>query len=233
MRVTNRRDVSNMKSALKLAAGFVATLLVLPAWVMYRLGALAMGPQRAFPGWSQGMSLLPGLCGVYLRRAFYRLVFPECGSGTVISFGTVFSHPTARLGKNVYLGVYCSIGDATIGDDALVASHVSIINGGSQHAIDRLDVPIREQAGSYPRVHIGRGAWIGERAVVMADVGHDTVIGAGAVVTKPVEAGVIAAGVPCRLIRRRAAGRIETDGRTLAHNDKSRSAELPEPSSVS
>lgn len=222
-----------MKFALKLIAELVATLLVLPAWVLYRLAAAAMGADRAFPGWSQGMSLLPGLCGVYLRRAFYRLVLPECGSGTVISFGTVFSHPTARLGKNVYLGVYCSIGDATIGDDALVASHVSIINGGSQHAIDRLDVPIREQAGSYPRIHIGRGAWIGERAVVMADVGHDSVIGAGSVVTKPVGPCVIAAGVPCRLIRRRAARGVETDGQSLAHNDKSHSTELPEPSSVS
>jgi virginiamycin A acetyltransferase len=192
-----------MKSLLKLTADAIATLLVLPAWLLYRMAAIVMGTERAFPGWSQGMSLIPGLCGVYLRRAFYRLVFPECGAGTVISFGTVFSHPTARLGRNVYLGVYCSIGDVTLGDDVLVASHVSIINGGSQHAIDRVDVPIREQTGSYPRITIGRGAWIGERSVVMADVGRDSIIGAGAVVTKPVEERVIAAGVPCRVIRRR------------------------------
>lgn len=154
------------------------------------------------------MSLIPGLCGEYLRRAFYRLCLPECGSGVVISFGTVFSHPTARLGQNVYLGVYCSIGDATIGADVLVASHVSIVNGGRQHEIDRLDVPIREQAGSYPRITIGEGAWIGERSVVMADVGKEAIIGAGSVVVKPVEPRVVAAGVPCRLIRHR--GR--TDG---------------------
>lgn len=191
------------KAILKITAEAFATLFVLPAWLFYRAGALVAGAERVFPGWSQAMSLLPGLCGVYLRRAFYRLVFPQCGAGTVISFGTVFSHPTARLGRNVYLGVYCSIGDATIGDDALVASHVSIINGGRQHVFDRLDMPIREQNGEFPRVTIGRGAWIGERSVVMADVGQESIVGAGSVVTKPIEAGVIAAGVPCRLIRRR------------------------------
>ncbi|MEX2187957.1 MAG: hypothetical protein WD875_14220, partial [Pirellulales bacterium] len=181
----------------------IATLLVLPAWLFYRAGALVLGRQRAFSGWSQAMSLIPGLSGEYLRRAFYRLCLPECGAGVVISFGTVFSHPTARLGRNVYLGVYCSIGDATIEADVLVASHVSIVNGGRQHAFDRLDVPIREQTGDYPRVSIGRGAWIGERSVIMADVGQHSVVGAGSVVVKSVEAGVIAAGVPCRLIRRR------------------------------
>lgn len=192
------------KTTFKTAAEAMATLLVLPAWFFYRVGAAVMGAERAFPGWSQAMSLLPGLCGVYLRRAFYRLVLPKCGGGTVISFGTVFSHPTARLGRNVYLGVYCSIGDVSIGDDVLVASHVSIINGGRQHAFDRLDVPIREQMGDYPRIEIGRGAWIGERAVVMADIGADSIVGAGSVVTKRIEEGVVAAGVPCRLIRRRA-----------------------------
>jgi virginiamycin A acetyltransferase len=195
-----------MKRFSKLAAEAIAMLLVLPAWLLYRAAALVISPERVFPGWSQGMSLIPGLCGVYLRRAFYRLVFPECGAGTVISFGTVFSHPTVRLGRNVYLGVYCSIGDVTIGEDALVASHVSIINGGSQHNFDRLDVPIREQIGSYPRITIGRGAWIGERAVIMADVAHDSIVGAGSVVTKPIEAYVVAAGVPCKKIRRRGEG---------------------------
>ena len=33
-------------------------------------------------------------------------------------------------------------------------------------------------------MRIGAGAWIGSAAVVMADVGRDTVVGAGAVVTK-------------------------------------------------
>jgi acetyltransferase-like isoleucine patch superfamily enzyme len=37
----------------------------------------------------------------------------------------------------------------------------------------------------------------------MADVGRDSVIGAGAVVTKPIPDRVLAAGVPARVIRGR------------------------------
>jgi acetyltransferase-like isoleucine patch superfamily enzyme len=37
----------------------------------------------------------------------------------------------------------------------------------------------------------------------MADVGRDSVIGAGAVVTGPIPDGVVAAGVPARVLRRR------------------------------
>ena len=41
-------------------------------------------------------------------------------------------------------------------------------------------------------------------AVVMADVGPNAIVGAGAVVTEPIPASVVAAGVPARVIRQRA-----------------------------
>lgn len=186
---------------LKIVANAVATILVLPAWLAYRLGSAAIGAERAFPGWSQLFSLIPGLTGVYLRRAFYRLVLPKCGADACISFGTVFSHPTARLGRKVYIGLYCTIGDVTVGDDVLIASHVSIINGGRQHSIDRLDLPIREQPGEYPHITIGADSWIGERALVMADVGRHAVVAGGAVVTKPAPDYALVGGVPARLLR--------------------------------
>ena len=88
------------------------------------------------------------------------------------------------------------MGDVTLEDDVLLSSHVSIINGGGQHGIDRLEVPIREQPGTLPRVTIGRDSWIGDRSVVMADVGRHCVIGAGSVVTKPIPDYAIALGVP-------------------------------------
>jgi acetyltransferase-like isoleucine patch superfamily enzyme len=37
----------------------------------------------------------------------------------------------------------------------------------------------------------------------MADVGPKTIVGAGAVVTTPLPGGVIAAGVPARVVRQR------------------------------
>jgi virginiamycin A acetyltransferase len=188
-----------MRSTLKSLANGLAWLCILPAALLYWLATAVMGRERAFPGWSQAFSLLPGQTGVYLRRAFYRTILRRCGDGSVISFGTVFSHPGIEIGDNVYVGLFCCIGDVTLEDDVLVGSHVSITNGSSQHGIERLDVPIREQPGLWPRVTIGRDSWIGDRAVVMADLGAQCVIGSGAVVTKEVPPRAIGMGVPCRV----------------------------------
>src|SRR5262249_44000386 len=91
----------------------------------------------------------------------------------------------------------------TLDDDALLGSHVSVMNGGAQHGIDRLDVPIREQSGTWPRVRIGRDSWIGDRALVLADVGALCVVAAGAVGAKPLPDYAVAAGAPARVGRRR------------------------------
>lgn len=168
-----------------------------------------LGSSRTFPGWSQGMSLLPGMCGVYLRRAFYGQVLPQCGAGSVISFGTVFSHSAVQVGRSVYVGVYCCLGDVTLEDDVLIGSHVSIMNGSRQHGIGRLDIPVREQPGVWPRITIGEDSWIGDRAVVMANVGKHCVVGAGSVVTKPVPDYAIVVGVPAKIAGYRG-GHVET-----------------------
>jgi virginiamycin A acetyltransferase len=189
-----------MRRFFKFLANALATLIVLPGWLIFLLGSAIMGRQRAFPGWSQAMSLFPGFLGVYLRRAFYRLIFPRCGEDCCISFGVIFSHPTAEVGRSVYIGSFCCLGDVTLEDDVLIASHVSITNGTAQHGTARLDIPVREQPGSFPRVTIGRDTWVGERAVIMADVGRHCVIGAGSVVTKPVPDHAIAVGNPARVI---------------------------------
>lgn len=189
-----------VKSVLKTIACAVALGAVVPAWLAYRSAALLIGREKAFAGWSQACSLLPGLTGVYLRRAFYSLALPECGEGAFVTFGSVISHPTARIGRYVYVGAFCVVGDVTLEENVLLGSHVSIINGGAQHGTQRLDVPIREQPGQFPRVTIGRDSWIGDRAVVMADVGRHCIVAAGAVVTKAVPDFAIVAGVPARLI---------------------------------
>lgn len=191
-----------MKRVCKQILDGLATALVFPLVLLY-LVARAISGVHAFPGFSQIFSLLPGFSGVFLRRAFYRSVLARSENDVCLSFGTVFSHPGACVGHRVYIGVGCMIGEVTLEDDVLIASHVSVINGGKPHRFDRLDVPIREQAGEYPRVTVGRDSWIGERAVVMADVGKHCVIGAGSVVTRPIPDYAVAVGCPARVIRYR------------------------------
>jgi acetyltransferase-like isoleucine patch superfamily enzyme len=188
-----------MRTFAKNLADVIASCFVATPVLGYNVVALLAGKNRAFPAWSQLFSLLPGTTGVFLRRAFYRMVLPACGQDVCISFGTVFSHPTAELGHRVYVGVGCMLGDISLGDDALVGSHVSIINGRRQHGTQRLDIPMREQPGDYPRVVIGIDTWIGDRSIVTSNVGKHCIVGAGSVVVKPLPDFAIAVGNPARI----------------------------------
>jgi acetyltransferase-like isoleucine patch superfamily enzyme len=192
-----------VKRSFKLLANFLCRLAVLPFVLLYGLSCLVLGRQQAFAGWSQGFALFPGVLGVYLRRAFYQWVLRQCGTDACLSFGVIISHPTAEIGPRVYVGAFGCLGDITLEEDVLIGSHVSIANGGGQHGIERLDIPIREQPGTWPRVTIGRDSWIGDRAVVLADVGRQCVVGAGSVVTKPIPDRAIAVGNPAKVIRYR------------------------------
>jgi acetyltransferase-like isoleucine patch superfamily enzyme len=184
---------------IKRIADAVALCAVLIPVLCYKMSAVVLGAQRVFPGWSQLFALIPGLIGVYLRRGFYRLVLPACGRNVCISFGSVFSHPTAELGNSIYVGIGCMLGDVTLHDDVLIGSHVSIINGRRQHGINRLDIPVREQPGEYPRVVIGQDTWVGDRAIITEHVGKHAIVGVGAVVTKPVPDFAIVIGNPARI----------------------------------
>jgi acetyltransferase-like isoleucine patch superfamily enzyme len=218
-----------MKAAIKSAARGLALLLVLPCYLAFRLGSLVLGSDKAFPGWSQGFSLIPGIAGVYLRAAFYRLLFPRCAADAWIGFGTVFSHSTVEVGARVYVGPYCSLGDVTLGDDVLLGSGVSVSNGSRQHGIARLDIPIREQPGEWPRITIGGDSWIGDRAVVLADVGTGCVVGAGSVVTRALPDYAVAVGAPAKVIRYRQAQRpVRHD----LHQPESVSSSAGRPSTV-
>lgn len=203
-------------SRLKSVAHLIAGILVLPLVIGYLLASLVLTSERVFPGFSQLVSLLPGMTGAYLRRAFYSFVLPSCGRDCWISFGTVLSHGSACIGRSTYIGVGCMLGDVTLEDDVLLGSHVSIINGNRQHGIERLDIPIREQPGEYPRVTIGRDTWIGDRSIVMANVGEHCVIGAGSVVTKSIPDYAIAFGNPARIVRYRMATTLDHHGPTAA-----------------
>ena len=189
-----------MKSFAKTLARGCCAVLVLPMTLCYFATASVQGRDRAFRSASEWMSLLPGTMGVYLRFAFYRQVLQQCETDACVSFGTVFSHAGLKLGRSVYIGNHCSIGDVTLEDDVLLASHVSIMNGSNQHGTSRLDVPVREQPGIFDPVTIGKDTWVGERAVVTADVGRHCIVGAGAVVTKPVPDYAIVVGVPAKVV---------------------------------
>jgi virginiamycin A acetyltransferase len=197
-----------VRDALKTAAYLVATVFVLPALASYALRRSVLGPDRALEGSTQALSLVPGLTGCYLRRAFLTRVLAHCDRTATIEFGTILSKAGARLGANVYVGPGCHLGLVDIERDVLIGAAVQVPSGSATHGIADLDRPIREQPGTRVSVRIGEGAWVGSAAVVLADVGRHTVIGAGAVVTSPIPDYSVAVGVPARVIRDRRAAAV-------------------------
>jgi len=163
---------------------------------------------------SESLARRPGRWGVFERHAFYRATLASIGPDVSIGFMTVFSKPDARLGQGVYLGRFGSIGLVEIEDEAVIADGVQILSGRHQHggaagaqaAGSQTARTWRDEPARYHRVRIGRGAWIGAGASVMADVGAGAIVGAGSVVTRPVPAGARVGGSPARpLTSRRAA----------------------------
>ena len=192
-----------MRELVKACLRLLALVAVSPLLLSYWLWSLALGRDRALEGSSQTLSLVPGLIGVYLRRAFLMRVLAHCHKTATIEFGTIFSQTGARLEENVYVGPRCHLGLVHIERDALVGPATHVPSGAQTHGTSDPTKPIREQEHKRVAVRIGAGAWIGSAAVVMADVGANTVVGAGAVVTKPLPANVMAAGVPAKVIRER------------------------------
>lgn len=208
-----------MRDIVKLGLQLIANVLIFPLLLIYWMQAAVIGRDRALLSGSELLSLLPGLSGQYLRRAYLGWTLDYCHPSVSIGFGTTFSKCNARIEANVYIGSRCNIGMARIGRDVLIASGVYITSGARMHGISDPETPIREQEGTFEPVSIGAGCWIGTCAVIMADIGRDSVVGAGAVVTKPLAEKVIAGGVPARLIRERFPTSPEVD---YAHTECSR-----------
>lgn len=108
-----------------------------------------------------------------------------------------------QLGSNFYMNVNCVILDeATVkfGDNVFVAPNCAFYTAGHP-----FDVSLRNRGLEYARpITVGDNVWIGGNTVVLPGVtiGHGCVIGAGSVVTKDVPPGMLAAGNPCRVIRK-------------------------------
>lgn len=188
---------------IKLAFRFLAHVIIFPYVIWHWLWAPILGRDRCLEGSTQLISLLPGVGGQYLRRAFLYWTIESCHPSAVICFGTLFSKYRCNIGANVYIGPRCHLGMVDLQRDVLVAAGVHITSGSQLHGHELLSKPIREQEGNAVLVTIGAGSWIGSNAVVMADVGADCIIGAGAVVTKSIPQRSIAVGVPARVLRTR------------------------------
>jgi acetyltransferase-like isoleucine patch superfamily enzyme len=188
-----------MRQWVKLLIFSVAVVLASPLIFATLLERSFVKGEGVFVGMSQLLSLLPGTVGVYIRAAFYWATLERCHWEIHIGFGSIFTHRGATLGKNASMGAYCVVGHADIGAEVMMASRISIPSGKRQHFDEGGRISSEPR---FDRVAIGARTWVGEGAVVIADVGQDCIVCAGAVVTSAMPNGALIGGNPARLLKR-------------------------------
>jgi acetyltransferase-like isoleucine patch superfamily enzyme len=195
--------VTGFTEKAKKAVQVAALVAVSPLVLLYFLLSRVSREDELFAAFSQGLSLIPGRAGSYLRIAFYRVVMGRCASDSFIGFGSLFSHRGTELHSGIYIGPQCNIGLSVIQRNCLLGSGVHLLSGKNQHRFDDPDKPIRLQGGQFTKISLGENVWIGNGAIVMANVGRDCIIGAGSVVIDDVPAGSIVVGNPGKVVRNR------------------------------
>lgn len=109
-----------------------------------------------------------------------------------------------KINDRVHIAAHHKI---TIGNNVLVASGVFITDlSHGNYSGDNQDSPesyVDKRAISAKPVQIGNNVWLGEHVIVLpgVEIGDNSIIGAGAVVTKSIPSNAIAAGNPAKVIK--------------------------------
>lgn len=116
-----------------------------------------------------------------------------------------------EIQKNAIIGKNCKISSHSficegveIEDNVFIGHGVMFINDKYPRATNAQGELQTEKDWKVEKTLIKKGASIGTNAVILSNVtvGENSIIGAGSVVTKDIPDNVIAAGNPCRVLRR-------------------------------
>ncbi|MHB1950475.1 MAG: acyltransferase [Acidiferrobacteraceae bacterium] len=200
-----------MPYSMKVVVVMAFNIITWPAWGLALADQWLFRSERAFDFFAKLLSLVPGRIGQYLRASFYVRTLARCPYDLMVGFGSFFSHPTAAVGRRVSIASFSIIGTATLGDGVMISSRVSVLSGKHHHGDGSTGPGSAERHVRYERVTVGRGTWIGEGAVIMADVGERCIVSAGSVVTKVVPPHTTAVGNPARFVKRDPAPVVEPE----------------------
>lgn len=135
----------------------------------------------------------------WLRGGMLEASLKSCGKKCSFNFPLRIEGASfVSIGDSVSIAPYVHIwghGGVEIGDHCMIASHVAI----TSITHDKRSKLYSDENILLP-VKIGKNVWIGSQAVILPglEIGDGAIIGAGAVVTRSVPAGMIVAGVPAR-----------------------------------
>jgi acetyltransferase-like isoleucine patch superfamily enzyme len=202
-------------------------ILLICSWVPGALGLLLRSKLYPFLLGKCGKGVVFG-CNVVLRHP-HKI---RLGSNIVIDDNCVLdakgdSNDGIEINDGVFVGrnsiLYCKDGNIVIGRNSNISFNCEIFSGkqvvvgenvqiaaytylnGGDHSFDRTDIPIIRQERSGTGLFLKDGAWIAAGVIILdgVTIGHDAIVGAGAVVTSDVPAFAVVAGMPAKLIRMR------------------------------
>lgn len=151
-----------------------------------------------------------GKLGIGLRYVILKSITNSIGDNVAIFPNVYILNPeNIVIGSNVSIQpmtyIECGYvkGGITIGDDVSIAHGVTIM--GTTHIFNNHEIPIRNQGIKNESVHIEDNVWVGAKASILSGVviGHGSVIGAGAVVTKSLDPEGVYVGVPAKKVKER------------------------------
>lgn len=142
--------------------------------------------------------------GLIYRRFLAKRIIKDCGKEINIE-----RH--ARFSKDLKIGNYSGIGKdtyvpggVTIGKYCMLGPEIVFYT--QNHNFSRTDIPMCQQGfGSFKPITIEDDCWLGRRVIILPGVtiGHGSIIGAGAVVSKDIPPYSVAVGNPARVIKSR------------------------------
>jgi acetyltransferase-like isoleucine patch superfamily enzyme len=161
-------------------------------WVLFRNPHAHIefqGPVYLGPGFSlhmpEGGTFIVG-AGVEFRRGFRAEIGPEgrivIGPGCYLTYDVIMTCNTS-----IEVGARCGIGQCAY-----------VVDG--SHRFRDLDRPFLDQGYDYRPIKIEDDAQIHSKCTIINDLGKRAIVAANAVVTNPIPAYCVAAGVPARVI---------------------------------
>jgi maltose O-acetyltransferase len=136
------------------------------------------------------------------RDVMLRQTLQHVGEGVVIRPPFHCEYGAISIGDRTFVNVEAVMLDVApieIGAACQIATKVQLLT-----AAHPIDPEPRRLGWEYAEpITLADNVWLGGGAIVCPGVtiGQDTVVGAGAVVTRDLPAGVVAAGVPARILR--------------------------------
>ncbi len=195
MKETNRKsDIQDVRSIVTADAPYAGNVMRIPQEIQQKARQLCWKYNMTDPSdgmaqatilrellgsWSENLAIMPHVHFDYGINTHF-----AGGNFTFVNFDCVFLDTSPiYIGEDVFIGPKCVLACA----------------GHPVNSEQRRTEPLTQ---SKP-INIGNNVWLGASVTVIGGVtiGDGSVIAAGAVVTKNIPAGVVAGGVPCKVIR--------------------------------